>query len=124
MSTNPVSTALTGLRELAHFLVPVAGLITGSAASIELAVGHLGVSGNTTASVIAAVGYGVTLLSKFIDSRSFTDIQTAAAATSVPAVAAALDAAAVDATPALVPVMTAAAPPAPPAVGPNGAPLA
>lgn len=101
---NPATQGLNWLKELSHFLLPIAGLITGSGAVLALFLGNLGVSGNVTASVVAAVGFGTTELSKFVDSRSFTDIQTAAASTSVLAVGAALDQAAIDATPVVKPV--------------------
>jgi uncharacterized membrane protein YoaK (UPF0700 family) len=72
---------LTALRELAHFLLPVGGLIAGSAGAISLFVSeHAPVTQTATMSVLTGIGYATTLLSKFVDSRSFTDIQTAAVA--------------------------------------------
>src|SRR4029077_1927313 len=73
-----VSGFFRGIRELAHAVLPLAGVGTAASAVIAVFIGHFGVPQDTTIGVIGSIGFGAAAGSKWIDSQSFTRIQVAA----------------------------------------------
>jgi hypothetical protein len=73
-----IQNIFSSVRNIAHALIPVVGVLTASAAVVAALVAHLGVPTQTTLDLLAALGIGAAVVSKFIDSKSYTTLQTVA----------------------------------------------
>lgn len=71
-----VKGVFTFVQDAAHAILPLAGIATASAAVIAVFVNKFGVPQDLTLGAIAGVGSAATAVSKWIDSASFTRLES------------------------------------------------